>query len=238
MKVIYSGLESSGKSLKLAMVSSEILHRNIKWLNKSGIARPIYSNLRFSDDFYNYALASGIKINYWENLDDLILVRDADVIIDEVGTYFDSRLWADLSLEVRRWIAQAAKSGVEIYGTAQDFAQVDKSFRRLVNELYYIRKIVGSRRPSATKPPVKRIWGICQVVELDPRTYDEDEDKFAQATLFSLNFFLIERKYCEIFDTRQFIKKSQPPALKHIERYCEHRHDDVTPCHYHKVQHV
>jgi len=48
MKTIYSGLESSGKSLRLAMVTVDIVERNSKWLKKSGIKRPIYSNLEFT----------------------------------------------------------------------------------------------------------------------------------------------------------------------------------------------
>jgi len=33
-KVIFSGLEGSGKSLKLAMVVSDIVHRNGRWFKK------------------------------------------------------------------------------------------------------------------------------------------------------------------------------------------------------------
>src|SRR5882724_10181309 len=104
---------------------------------------------------------------------------------------------------------------IELYGTAQDFAQVDNSFRRLVNELVHITKLLGSPRPSATRPPVKRIWGLCRLVSLDPQTYDETEDKFANKSLLDLHFFWIRREHCEIFDTGQKIKRSKPLLLKH-----------------------
>jgi len=218
-KVIYSGLESSGKSLKLAMKAEELLMRNKRWLKKSGTARPIISNLIFSQAFVERAESAGIKIEYWRNLDELIQYRDCDVLMDEIGNYFDSRSWTDLSLDVRSWLTQAAKCGVEIYGTAQDFAQVDKAFRRLVNELYHIRKVVGSPRPSATRPPVKAIWGVAMVRELEAMGYDESKLAFNTKSIIPSIFF-IRRKYCEIFDTNAKIAKSKPPPFRHVERSC------------------
>lgn len=220
MKIIYSGLESSGKSLRLAKVVSDLVYRNAQWLKKSGVSRPIVSNLQFKEDFVEWATSLGIEIKYWSNLDELIKYDNADIIIDEVGTYFDSRLWADLSLDVRRWLTQGAKSGIEIYGSAQDFAQVDLAFRRLVNHLFHITKLLGSGRPSATRPPVKRIWGICAMRELNPREYKEDKKSFDKTNIFP-SFFLIERRYCEIFDTTQKILRSAPPRMRHVQQLCE-----------------
>jgi len=233
MKTIYSGLESSGKSLRLAKVVADIVDRNAKWKEKTGVERPIVSNIRFSKEFETYAIEEkGVPIIYWNNLDDIIRYDNADIIIDEVGTYFDSRLWADLSLDVRRWLTQGAKTGIEIYGSAQDFAQVDLAFRRLVNHLYHIVKLVGSPRPSATRPPVKRIWGICSMRELNPREYKEDKKSFDKTSIFP-SFFMIERQYCEIFDTTQKIQRSLPPLMKHVERFCSDEN-----CSFHKTIHI
>jgi len=231
-KIIFAGLESSGKSLQLARQAEKIVLRNAKWREQSGIVRPIYSNMIFSQDFKDGATELGIPILEWENLDDLVKISNADVFIDEVGNYFDSRSWTDLSLDVRRWITQGAKAGVEIYGAAQDFAQVDIAFRRLVNELWQVTKLIGSPRPAATKPPVKRIWGVCLMRELDPRAYKEDEKRFASDSLLP-KFFFIRRFYCEIFDTLQFIKKTKPATMKHVERFCED-----PACGFKKVSHV
>lgn len=219
MKVIYSGLESSGKSLMLARKAEALLYRNAKWHEKSGVARPIYSNMAFSANFLERAEIAGIPIRHWENLEEVVGLNGIDLIIDEIGTYFDARTWTDLSLTTRRWIQQAAKLGVEIYGAAQDFAQVDISFRRLVNELWYIKKLIGSRRPSNTRPPVKTIWGVCMLRELDPRDYREADNEFKSAA-FLPSFFLIRRHDCEIFDTTQLIKKGRLPPLLHETRIC------------------
>jgi len=232
MKVIFSGLESSGKSLKLASVVADLVYRNSEWFHESGIVRPIVSNLRFSKEFEEHARELGVPIRYWTDLTELIKIDNADIIIDEVGTYFDARLWADLSLDVRRWLTQGAKSGIEMYGTAQDFAQVDLSFRRLVNHLFHITKLFGSRRPSATKPPVKTIWGVCSVKELNPREYKEDKKSFDSTQLIP-SFFLIQRVHCEMYDTTQKILLSKSTPLRHIERMCE-----LDTCGFHKTSHV
>jgi len=234
MKVIYSGFESSGKSVRLAMVVADLVNRNAGWNKITGKSRPIISNMRFSAHFEKWAIEEmGVDLKYWRDLEELIKYSEADIICDEVGNYFDSRMWADLSLDVRSWLTQGAKSGIEFYGGAQDFAQVDKSFRRLVQpgDLHHITKLMGSRRPAATKPPVKYIWGLCAMSSLDPTGYDEDKKKFATSGLPS--FFFIRREFCEIFDTQQKLGRSTPPPFRHIDKFCEREN-----CSFHKQLHV
>jgi len=232
MKIVYTGLESSGKSLKLAMDAVWVLKRNIRWKKLTGIARPICSNMKFSEHFLQHATEEGIPIREWSDLEELCETNNADIFIDEIGTYFDARLWPELSQDVRRWVAQGAKSGIEIYGAAQDFAQVDISYRRLVNELYLIQKIFGSRRPAATKPPVKHIWGVCIVHAMNPRRYQELNPEFIKQGIIP-KFFFIRREYCEVFDTGQLIRRSAPMPFKHVERICQDPN-----CNFSRVSHT
>ena len=51
MKLVYTGLESQGKSLLLAKKVIDLVNRNKRWFNKYGFVRPIYSNLKFSKEF-------------------------------------------------------------------------------------------------------------------------------------------------------------------------------------------
>lgn len=220
MKQIFAGLESSGKSLALAIKVDELVHRNARYFKKTGIPRPIVSNLHFSKDFEQKAREMNVPIRYWQNLDEIVGHEEMDLIIDEIGTYFDSRLWTELSLDTRRWLAQTAKRGVEIYGTTQDFAQVDKSFRRLVNDLKQIHKVIGSRRPSKTKPVSKMVWGVCAVQTLNPRAYEEDR-KEVMDFLHIPSFFFITLDKVSIYDTLELMKKSEAPPLEHIERHCK-----------------
>jgi len=234
MKMVISGLESSGKSLRLIKIMSQVAKRNLKYQKRTHIKRPIYPNFPLSKSFEKYITEEcHTPVIYWENIDDLITYENGDVFIDEIANYFDARNWENLSLDARKWLTQGAKRGIEIYGAAQDFAQVDKAFRRLVNHLIHIKKIIGSARPSATRPPIKRIWGICIMVELDPQVYKEDKDKFATKSIMSLRFFLIERRYCEAYDTTAKIAISIPPKMKHVERHC-----GLDTCGHVRIQHV
>jgi len=165
MKVAISGIESSGKSLYMMMILSKIVRRNAKWYKSTGIQRPILVNFPLASPFLKWIQShKGVSVLYWENVDDLIQYENCDIFIDELGNYFDARNWENLSLNARKWLTQGAKRGIEIYGACQDFAQVDKAFRRLVNHLIHIKKLFGSRRPSATTPPVRFIWGFCLLV--------------------------------------------------------------------------
>jgi len=213
-------LEDSGKSLRLARIARNIVRRNSNWFDITGVQRPIYSNLHFSPDFIQRAGDLGVPIYTWHNLAEIVGKQDCDIFIDEIGTYFDSRLWTELSLDVRRWLAQASKLGTDIYGTAQDFAQVDKSFRRLVNQLEHIVKFMGSARPTPSRPPVKRVWGLCLLFELNPIAYAEDNKEVVGFMGFPKPFF-ISRDDTSVYDTRQLQQRSKAPPLVHTERICE-----------------
>jgi len=228
MIVIFTGLPGSGKSLKLADTLIGVLYRNRKIYEKTGVNRMLHTNLKLSQEVEDYFHGF---FEYWTDLRQLTVLRDVDVAIDEVATYFDARLWETLSLEMRRWLAQHRKFGVEIYGTSQDFAQVDKAFRRLTDTLFYLRKLFGSRDISATKPNPKHIWGLSLVKELDPTKYDEEKSKFATSGIPRL--MTITREKTQVFDTRAEVKLSNALPLKHINRECER-----VDCTFHKVQHV
>lgn len=228
MIVIFSGLPGSGKSAKLARTAIDILYRNKKWFEKTGLRRKLWTNLKLSSEveheFSEY-------IQYWTDLRQLTVLRDVDVLIDEVATYFDARLWETLSLEMRRWLAQHRKFGIEIYGTTQDFAQVDKAFRRLTSHLLYLRKVIGTRDLSPTRPAPKYVFVLSIIQELDPTKYDELLSKFQNTGI--PRFMVITRRYVEIFDTRAEVQLSKALPLKHIERVCE-----LPNCSFHKTQHV
>jgi len=268
MKAIFSGLEDSGKSLKLAMIAVDLVYRNSKWLQKQEkdllelgqqgfeekyeryaikkpFVRPITSILPFKPRFLDFAAEHRVPINDWSEsrsvISDLESLRSTDLIIDEVGTYFDSRTFKDLPLSTRLWLAQASKLGVDIYGAAQDFSQVDISFRRLTNELYEITKIIGSPRPDISRPPVEHVWGLCMLRELNPIGYDEKNKYASQKSLPS--FFFIQQKFCEVYDTNKRVPKAEFPPFRHVLRRCElagcklGTHDVIQGQHY-KILHT
>lgn len=244
MIVVFTGLPGSGKSLKLADTLVEILYRNRKqylkrlklWeenpedpvffdevlqIQVAPVRRILWSNLKFTQMVEEEFMTPDDQyVKYWTDLRQLTPLRDVDIAIDEIATYFDARLWETLSLEMRRFLAQHRKFGVEIYGTAQDFAQTDKAFRRLTSHLFLLRKLIGSGDISPTRPKPRWIWGIVVVRELDPTTYDEQSSKFANQGVFP-TFMFITRKATEIFHTRAEVRMSEALPRRHIEHVCE-----------------
>jgi len=227
---IFTGLPGAGKSALLARTVVSVLYRNEKFYNKTGVVRKLYTNLKLSpkvEERYKDFIC------YWSDLRELTPLRDVDVVIDEVATYFDARLWESLSLEMRRWLAQHRKFGIEIYGTSQDFAQVDKAFRRLTSDLVYLTKLIGTRDVSPTRPEVKRVFVVSLKTDLDPTKYDELKSKFASGRELFPSLIFITRQDVDIFDTRAEVRLSASLPLKHIDRTCE-----LSNCAFHKIQHV
>jgi len=229
MIVIFSGLPGAGKSLKLAQTVMEVLYRNKKLFKKGFPLRKIYTNIKFSEAVY---AEFPNQIEIWSEPAQLTQLRDVDVVWDEIATHLDSTQWANMSLELKRWLQQHRKFGIEIYGTTQDFAQIDKSMRRLTSDLLLLTKVIGSPDPSPTRPKPKTIWGLVLIRTLDPQKYDEAKSKFEAYGMLP-KFMFITRKFVDIYDTRQEILQGKYPPLRHIERSCE---NDV--CGHIKTLHV
>jgi len=228
MMVIWTGRPGSAKSYTMGQTLIEILYRNKSWYEKTGQKRFVYSNMRVDkaiEDFFH-----GF-IEYWVDPMQVVKLRDVDIFWDEIGSHLDSARWADTPAEMKRWLQQHRKFGIEIYATAQDFAQIDIAAKRVVSDLFYLTKVAGSQDPSPTKPKIKYIWGLICAYRLDPATYDEKKSKMI-FTSFP-RFSLLTRQGINVFDTRQEIKGTQYPALHHIQQVCE-----LDNCDFHRVRHV
>jgi len=227
-KRIFTGLESSGKSYLMVRESYFNLYRNHTWQKLTGIPRPIRGNLSWSDEFYRLADVLKVPVAQWRDLSELPRLSGCDLYIDELSTYFDSRLYSDLPLDIRLWLAQAEKMGVQIVGAAQDFGQVDKSFRRLCKEVFEVRKRFGAQRPHPTIPSKKFVWGLISAWRLDPRSFQGEQIEMKQLDYFPSNY-IIREKYVKLFDTALRVNLSEPPPLQHVTRFCGDEN-----CLYHK----
>lgn len=220
MKIIYTGLESSGKSYLMAQKAQQIVRRNARWNRITGLSRPILTNIPFSDGFIKWANKKGVEIRSWRNLDEIIYQSECDVFIDELLKFFDARGWQDLSLDAKHWLSQGAKSGVHVIGSSQDFSMVDKSFRLLTNRVFHVRKIVGSPRPMKTRPPVRFIWGLLFIREVKPESFRGDSASMENIAWGAWTLQMIHKDITQIFDTSAKIKPSEAPPLKKIVRTC------------------
>lgn len=211
---IIEGQPGNGKSLYTAKIVKKLVKRNQRWFNKSGIIRPIYSNLKFSEEFENESVVfvdeKPVKlIHYWITVDEVSKLRDCDLIWDEIATEMDARTFTSLSEEVKRFLSQYDKRGVEIYANTQDFSLIDLRARLFVTRVATMVKIIGSRRPSPTRPPLKRIWGLILVRDL--REWKATDPSKKQYVIIPSLFF-INKEDVEIYDTRQVIEATQLPV--------------------------
>lgn len=222
---LIEGQPGNGKSLYTARIVRKLVERNKKWYYKSGILRPIFSNLKFSEEFEVFATITEPALNddgtydyikkplifYWDNVDQVSQLKDCDLIWDEIATEMDARNFATLSEEIKRFLSQYDKRGVEIYANTQDYSLIDLRARMFVTRVATLNKIIGSPRPSPTKPPVKKIWGLIIVRDLESwKAQDTSKKVYSMVP----SFFLIEKADVQIYDTRQTILSTQLPVRK------------------------
>jgi len=233
MKKIYTGIESSGKSLQLSINAAEVLARNKKWLAITGRPRIMAFNSPMAPAFIKEIQDAGITYKPWKHLNEILYMEEADIFIDELIKFFPANGSQPLSREQLDFITQGAKTGIHIYAASQDLSQVHKQFRLLVNEVYVVTKILGSKRPMKTAPPVKYIWGICMMRSVRPSSFKGDN-----ATMEDIDwmpsFFLIHRDDCERFDTSYKIPLTRLP-LKVVRRQDIEGYDDEGKVAYQKT---
>lgn len=228
MIFLYEGNTGHGKTYMASMNTVKLLERNRSWFErkKTPTCRLLATNMKLSkkieDEYKN-------QIVYWSELEQLIGLRECDVIFDDMASYLDAQRWVDTPMSVKRWLRLHEHYGIDIYGNAQDFLTIDISVRRLCSSISRVAKVLGSKRPSATKPKIKFIWGILMIREIDILKYKSETQEKPFLGFPKIEF--IRRKYCEIFDTKQDIMQSEWPPLQHIERKC-------LQCHETKIRHV
>lgn len=234
---ITEGAPGQGKSLYTARTAERIINRNMRWEKQGNIKRILWSNLKFSEEF---EIRYAGYFAYWVDSGVLVKLQDCDIIWDEIATELDSRNWANLSIEMKRFLSQYRKRGIDIYGNTQDFSMVDQRARLMISNVRTLTKIIGSRDISTTKPNPKVIWGLVMI--RDVVNYRETEQEKKKYDLLP-SFMLITKDLVSIYDTRQDIALGKPPPLRHEVRYCEHfgsidsKTGKLHDCQFHKIFH-
>lgn len=223
-----TGLPGASKSYLTCQTTLDLLKRNMRWYKKTGIVRPVVSNLVLEESFTKEVNSECEFLQYWEDPEILPSLKNCDVVWEEMGAHVDSRSWEQLPLPLRRWVQQHRHRGVDIYGNCQDFADVDVAIRRLCGSLVYLTKIMGSRDPSPTTPPVEFVWGVVIKMYLDPRNYKE-ETKLTSGVFGGVIF--LRKSVVDLYSMFNDIKPGKYPPLQHRERLCP-------DCGFKKVLHV
>lgn len=216
MKVIYTGLESAGKTLLMARSIKQSLILSTAYYKKYGFIRPVYCNIHLSSELLE---KYGMFYSYYDDIQELIdkKVAGCDIYHDEISSDFSALKKDKLPRATNRWLRQGAKNGVRYYATAQEYNDIHLDFRRRVSVAYEVKKIMGSSRGGLNLPPVKTIWGVCLVKKLDIFPYNEIQRQYVFNGIFPFVFF--GKRLCSIFDTHQIIEETDN-NLEHTETYC------------------
>jgi len=230
---IYDGGTGQGKTYMNAIDILDLLHRNEKWFKKGKIPRRrlLASNMLISKWVHDLYPSS---IIYWSEIEDLIQLRECDIIMDDMGAYLDARRWKEMTVECQRWFRLHEHYGCSIYGNAQDFLTIDIAIRRITTTVDHVQKLMGSQRPCVTKPVVKHIWGIIKIQGVHEEEFEKD--KMRREYYGFPKFKFIKKDICEVFDTLHDLKVSNKRYLNHYLWYCKNE-----LCDYHnepKVTHA
>jgi len=223
MKKGWTGLESAGKSQLMAVEFKNILKRNIRWikirrdLGLPFIPRTMATDTPMSTKLIEEIQANGMRYLHFYNLSQLMSLSQVDIFINEINKFFPQRGNEPLTREQAEFLSQGAKDGVDIYFCSQDFSQAHKQFRFLVNEIYLVRKIIGSRRPVASAPPVNRIWGLVCYWPVDARSFDGSNESMVYLDNIP-SFYFINKEDTELYDTSYKVRGSEPPPIIMVEQ--------------------
>lgn len=131
------GLVGSGKTLtQTELVVLPYLKEGIDvycnyWINWAGI-------WTVDDDFPQGHFVQ--NFHYFEDINDVLHVRNCVVVFDEIQQVLDPRAYDKESLEVRRFFQQHRKHHVDIYGTTQHISLIAKSALIIIDRFIMCEK--------------------------------------------------------------------------------------------------
>jgi len=217
------GAQGQGKSLRQAVLIYVIFERNKKWYEKTKIVRPIACNFPLNLENFSKEDRDRFFLPMWNDVKELCKLRNCDVFWDEVANDLDARNFAMLSAEVKRLLSRADKRGLEIFCNTQDFDMVDKRARRMFSAVFQVTKLLGTPRPSATRPKIEKPWGLywCREFENykdEGAVMDPAKREFAW---IPQDVWTLEDRYLKLYDTLFESGAKNYPPLEHVEQICE-----------------
>jgi hypothetical protein len=236
--LLHVGLPRSGKSYAMIKSMYNTLIRNVKWYESGKIKqkRFVVSNIKLNDEisekYKDYIKYFSDEISFKKLV---IESKDSDIFIDEISIYFDADNYMNIPFEYKRFLNEYARRGNTIECTTQDASQLYTRARRKVTKILLHRKF-GNPSPSPTRPKIKYIWGILLAFPSHFVLFPDGVLKIEKSSIFpSIDF--LQRKYVNLYDTREEIKKIKYQIVSHYEYVCEHYHDDKHECNYKKIVH-
>jgi len=231
-----TGAPGEGKSLLQARRAQFLYERNRAWYKESGILRQIAPNQPLNASLLGEG-AEKFFLPVWNDLSELCKLRDCDILWDEAANEIDARNFAMLSGRVKKFLSRFDKRGIEIYANTQDFNMLDKRARTMMSNVYIIHKVLGSRRPSNTRPKIEKPWGFYWVSEWENFRDEKSlsDESVRETTLWPEEYFWMQPLDIQLYDTHFETGEKCYPPLEHVEQECE-KHGDG--CSFRKTSHL
>jgi hypothetical protein len=90
--------------------------------------------------FWNKKYKRG-KIVYFENINDIIDIRDGVILFDEAQVLFNARQWENLPEEFQYKLQQHRKHQIDLLCTTQNMGTIDITYRRLVHSWIHCKNL-------------------------------------------------------------------------------------------------
>lgn len=176
--------------------------------------------------------------------------HDVDLFVDEGAVLFPADGWSNTPSWLRDMWAQHRHVGIRILMLTQDYNGIDINARRMIWQSYLMKKVIGSRDPSPTLPPLSPwtllnlidpskhvIWGVYTKQRFDPLIMKSDpltmltiqlnektaEDYKKLRLIGGAEVHLITWHKCTLYDTSQSQEHFEViRELEHIEVACNH----------------
>lgn len=125
----YTGKTGSGKTYSMVRDAYREWRRG----------RDVYSNtLLFFDKMVSSKRRQKCgRIIYFENINEIIEVKNALILFDEAQVLFNARLWEALPEEFQFKLQQHRKHHLDLFCTTQNMGTIDITYRRLVHEWFH-----------------------------------------------------------------------------------------------------
>lgn len=137
--------------------------------------------------FANYHLDGA---EYFKELNELLNVKNALILVDEAGIYLPAQAWKSIPFEFIRQIRQHRHDGLKLWYTAQDMQDVATYLRRITqfqHDYSRIWKIYIGRTTSPKDRRVKYGFDIGYISPKIYKFYDTNENiefaEFLQKTM-------------------------------------------------------
>jgi len=217
---LFVGSKGSGKSLLMAYLGNELF----KSYEKQVIRYPdlkiraIYSQSKFSQELENKYL--GKHLFYWEKPHELYTVKNADIFWDEIQDDLPTASWKDVHPDTKKIFSHLRKRGNRLFANAQNFEDIDISFKRQVDRVFAIYKLMGSKDISASLPAPRRIWGLIFITEYSPLEMRKEEPQRMTKRFGIRRLLRITKKRISFYDTNLEIVKNRGGEFEHREWFC------------------